>query len=300
MKAIVITKYGAPDGLQLQEAEKPIPGDNEVLVKVHAATVTRGDVMLRSLKFPLSLILRLFGIRQKKTPGHEYAGEIEAVGNAVRRFKPGDQVFGTTTGLAVGANAEYVALPEEWTQGVLAIKPANMPYDEAAAVPVGGMTALYFLKEGNIQRGQKVLVNGASGSVGSYAVQLARYFGADVTGTCSTANVALVKSLGADAVIDYTRQDFSSSGQTYDLIFDAVGKTSLSQIKSVLKEGGAFFTVKSSTHEELDSLLFLKELIEMGEIRPVIDRRYPLEQTIEAHRYVESGRKKGNVVITIE
>jgi NADPH:quinone reductase-like Zn-dependent oxidoreductase len=300
MKAIVCTKYGSPDVLQLKDVEKPVPGDHEVLIKVHAATVTRGDVILRSLKFPMGLVLRVFGMKQKKTPGHEFAGEIEAVGQAVTRFKPGDPVFGTTTGLAVGANAEYVCLPEVWGKGVLALKPANLPYDEAAAVPVGGMTALYLLKKGYIQRGQKVLIIGASGSVGSYAVQLVKHFEADVTGVCSTANVELVKSLGADTVIDYTQEDFTGNGQTYDVIFDAVGKSSLSQAKRALKEQGIYVTVKSSTSEQSDSLLFLKELIEAGEIKPVIDRRYPLEQAAEAHRYVESGRKKGNVVITVD
>ncbi len=299
MKAIVITKYGSADGLQLQEIEKPVPGAHDVLVKVHAGTVTRGDVMLRKLKFPMSLALRVFGVRQKRTPGHEFAGEIESVGQAVSRFKPGDQVFGTTTGLTVGANAEYVRLPEAWAQGVLAIKPANKSYDEAAAVPVGGMTALYLLKKGKIQSGHKVLIHGASGSVGSFAVQLAKHFGADVTGVSGTANVELVKALGADTVIDYTQQDFATTGQTYDLIFDAVGKTSLAHSKSALGTNGVFVSVKSVTREQTDSLLFLKELMEAGELCPMIDRRYRLEQTAEAHRYVESGRKKGNVVIAI-
>ncbi len=186
MKAIVCTKYGSPDFLQLQEVEKPDPKENEVLIRIHAATVTRGDIMLRKLHPLLFLPLRLFGMRRKKIPGHEFAGVIESAGKAVKRYKAGDQVFGTTTGLSVGANAEYVCLPEEWSSGVLAIKPANMSYEEAAAVPVGAMTALYILKNGSIQSGQKVLIFGASGSVGTYAVQLARYFGAEVTGVCST------------------------------------------------------------------------------------------------------------------
>ena len=299
MKAIVITKSGSPDGLQLREVEKPTPKDNEVLIRVHAATVTAGDVVLRRLHPLVFLLLQLFGIKRKAIPGHEFAGQIEAVGKAVTRFKAGDAVFGTTTGLSVGANAEYVCLPEEWSAGVLAIKPANMSYAEAAAIPVGAMTALYLLRQGNIQSGQAVLVYGASGSVGTFAVQLAKYFGAVVTGVCSTANLSMVKSLGADQVIDYTQEDFAKTGQRYDVIFDAVGKDSPSDSKSALKQNGHYLSVKSSTKEETETLIFLKGLVEAGKIIPVIDRRYPLEQTAEAHRYVETGRKAGNVVITV-
>ena len=300
MKAIVCTKYGPPDVLQLKEVEKPTPKGNEVRILVHAATVTTGDVMLRKLHPLLFLPLQLFGIRRKKIPGHEFAGVIESVGKAVKRYKEGDQVFGTTTGLRVGANAEYVCLPEEWGSGVLAIKPANMTYEEAAAVPVGSMTAVYILRKGNIQSGQKVLVYGASGSVGTYAVQLARYFGAEVTGVCGPANLELVKSLGADQVIDYTRKDFTQSGEMYDVILDAVGKTSFSRCKIVLKKEGSYLSVKSSTKEQTENLLYLKELIEAVKIKAVIDRRYPLAQTAEAHRYVETGHKNGNVVITLD
>lgn len=299
MKAIVFTKYGSPDGLQLQQVEKPVPRDNEVLIRVYAATVITGDVILRRLHPLMYIVFQLFGIRRKRIPGHEFAGEIEAVGSRVTRFKKGDQVFGTTTGLSVGANAEYVCLPETWSKGVLAVKPANMTYEEAAAVPVGGMTALYLLKTANIERGQKVLIYGASGSVGTFAIQLAKYFGAEVTGVCSTANLELVKSLGADTVIDYTQEDFTQNGQTYDVVFDAVRKLSPSQSKSSLKEGGCYLSVRSSTNEKIENLILLKELAEAGKIHAVIDRRYPLEQTAEAHRYVETGRKKGNVVITI-
>lgn len=300
MKAIVTTKYGPADGLQLQEVEKPAPGDDEVLIRVHAATVTAGDVMLRKLPFPVWLLLRTFmGLRRKRVPGHEFSGEVEAVGSNVKRFKRGDQVFGTTTGLNAGANAEYVCLPQEWDGGVLARKPANVPHEEAAALPVGGMTALQLLRKGNIRRGQKVLIYGASGSVGTYAVQIARHFGAVVTAVCGTRNIELVKSLGADKVIDYTKEEFSESDETYDLIFDAVGKSSPSHSKGSLRENGAYVSVSSSTSEEQEDLIFLKELVEAGEIRPVIDRRYPLQQTAEAHRYVEEGHKTGNVVVVV-
>jgi NADPH:quinone reductase-like Zn-dependent oxidoreductase len=243
--------------------------------------------------------MRFLGVRRKRIPGHEFSGEIEAIGNAVQHFEVGDRIFGTTTGLSVGANAEYVCLPEEWGKGVLTHKPASIPYQEAAVMPVGGMTALYILKKGNIQQGQKVLINGASGSVGTYAVQLAKHFGADVTGVCSTANVELVKSLAADHVIDYTKEDFTKMEQTYDVIFDAVAKTTASHVKSALGENGIFLTVQSSTRESIENLDDLKDLVAARKIRPVIDKTVPLEQTAEAHRYVEKGRKKGNVVITV-
>ena len=227
-------------------------------------------------------------------------GEIETVGKNVRRFKIGDRVFGTTTGLSVGSNAEYVCLPETWGAGVVAPMPNDMSFEEAAALPVGGMTALFILQRANIQSGQNVLIYGASGSVGTYAVQLARhFFGATVTGVCSTANTELVKSLGADTVIDYTKEDFTKNGQTYDVVFDAVGKTSAKDVRGILNENGSYLSVRTMTKESIEDLSILKELVEKGKIKPVIDRRFPLEQVADAHRYVETGRKKGNVVITV-
>ena len=298
MKAILCTKYGTPEGLQLKEAEKPVPRDNQALVKVFATTVTSGDAKLQHLSLPLRIVFRVMGaggVSRNSIPGHELAGEIEAVGRNVERFRVGEQVF-ASTGLKGGAHAEYVCLPED---AMMALKPDNLAYEEAAAVPIGGNTALYLLRQADIQSGQRALIYGASGSVGTYAVQLAKHFGAEVTGVCSTTNLELVRSLGAAHAIDYTKQDFTGSGETYDLIFDAVGKLSPSRSKAALKKDGLFLSVSSPTSEEIDNLLLLRELIEAGELRPVIDRRYPLHQIVEAHRYVNGGHKRGNVVITV-
>jgi NADPH:quinone reductase-like Zn-dependent oxidoreductase len=327
MKAIVWTKYGPPDVLQLEEVVQPTPKDNEVLIRICATTVTAGDSEMRRLKFPVlfRLLIQIYnGFRKPKKItilGQEFAGEIEAVGKDVKLFKKGDQVF-ATTGLGFGAYAEYICLPEEPKLGVLASKPVNMTYEEAAAVPTAGLEALHFLRRGNIQSGQKVLIIGAGGSIGTFAVQLARYFGAEVTGVDSAGKLDMLRSIGADHVIDYTQEDFTKSSKSYDVIFDVMGKGSFSGSVRSLKQNGRYLlgnpglsqmirgrwtsmrssksVITGAASQKTEDLLFLKELIETGKIKPVIDRCYPLEQIAEAHRYVDTGQKIGNVVISVE
>lgn len=300
MKAIYFTKSGSPDVLVLRVVAKPTPRADEILVKVHAGTVAVADVKLRKIpKVLQKIFFPLFGFGAKDIWGVEVAGEVEETGSAVTLFKKGDRVFGTTTAQSTGGNAEYVCLPERVKNQVVARIPDSVSYQQAAALPVGGMTALQLLRRAKIEAGKKVLVYGASGSVGTYAVQIARHLGAEVCGVCSTANLELVRSLGAQKVIDYTRPDaFAGEGQ-YDIILDAVGKLPRQLWQRLLKEGGAHVSVTSPTKEILAELEFVMSLVESGAVKPVIDREFTLEQVPEAHRYVETGRKRGNVVIRV-
>lgn len=306
MKAIVYRTYGAPEVLQVQEIEKPVPKGNEVLVKVHASTVTAGTIWIRKGEFPgsrlFTFLLRLmYGFKQPQKPviGFEFSGIIETVGANVSKFKKGNSVYGTTTDLKQGAYAEYVCVPESWKQGVIAHKPETLSFEEAAALPIGAMTAYHILQKRSIQKGAKVLVYGASGSVGSYAVQLAKFQGAEVTAVCSAVNLELVKSLGAEEALDYQTNDLSQLTKRFDVVFDAVGKLPSAKGKSLLKPGGKWCSVKSMTSEKTSYLDEFHKMISAGKLKPVIDRTYPLEEIVDAHRYVESGRKKGNVVILV-
>ncbi len=327
MKAIIWTRYGPPDVLQLQDVEKPVPKDNDVLIKVYAATVTAGDCEMRSLKIPLLLgfPMRMYvGLKKPKRItilGMELAGEIEAVGKDVTLFQEGDQVF-ASPGMRLGAYAQYTCLPEKPAEGALTMKPTNMTFEEAAAVPIGGLEALHFLRKGHIRSGHKVLIHGAGGSIGTFGVQLAKYFGAEVTAVDSAGKLDMLRSIGADHVIDYAQEDFTKRGKTYDVIFDVVGKASFSGcLRSLTHNGrylianprlskmvrGLWTSVRSSkkvivgaANHTVEDLIFLKGLIEAGKLKAVIDRRFSLQQTAEAHRYVETGQKMGNVVIAVE
>lgn len=326
MKAIVWTKYGPPDGLQLMEVVQPTPEDDQILIKIHATTVTAGDCEMRRLELPLMLSfpVRLYAgfLKPRRIPilGQELAGEVVEVGKNVTSYKMGDQVFGTT-GFGFGAYAEYIALPEkpDDAQGTLAPKPANLTYGEAAAVPTAGFEALHFLRKADIRTGKRVMIIGAGGSIGTFAIQLARHLGAEVTGVDSTEKLDMIRSLGADHVIDYTRGDYTKSGEAYDLIIDVVGKSGVTRRLKLLKKGGYYFLAYArlshillsmwtsmtsgkklkieSASQNRQDLIFLKELLETGRLKPVIDRSFSLEQTVEAHRYVESDQKLGNVVI---
>ena len=314
--------------LQLKEVEKPVPKDNEVLVRIYATTVTAGDCEQRSLKLPIwhALPMRAYvGLKRPKRItilGMDLAGEIESVGKNVKRFRKGDQIFASTGFVRMGTYAEYICLPEEPKDGALAMKPANMTYEEAAAVPNGGLEALCFLRQGNVQSEQKVLINGAGGTIGTFAVQIAKSFGAEVTGVDNTGKLDMLHSIGADHVIDYTQEDFTKKGETYDFILDVVGKSSFSGSISSLEQNGRYLiaipgpsqmvrgrwtslisskkVIFGAAHLKTEDLIFLKELVEAGKLKAVIDRTYPLEQIVEAHRYVDKGHKKGNVVITMD
>ncbi|WP_299607344.1 NAD(P)-dependent alcohol dehydrogenase [uncultured Aquimarina sp.] len=304
MKAVIYKKYGGPNVLQLKDVPKPVIQSNEVLIKIIATSVTAGDVRLRASNFPplawlpARLIFGLF-TPKKQILGHEFSGHIVQVGDKVTRFKTGDEVYGTTSMLKTGAYAEFIAVPECWKQGALVLKPTNIDFKEAAILPIGAMTALYLLKKANTYKDKRILIYGASGSVGSYAVQIAKSIGADVTGVCSSRNIEMVASLGADTVIDYTKEDFTKSNKMYDIIFDAVGKLSKVNSKTALLKGGKYVTTKMITKQSNESLEEVKTLVEQQAIRPFIDKTYALEDIQKAHAYVDTGRKRGNISIII-
>ena len=307
MKAVICTAYGPPEVLRLADVRKPVPGKGEVCIRVRATSVTASDCIIRrgKARFPMVLVMRaMLGFtRPRKVPGGVFSGEVESVGKGITRFKPGDAVFGIT-GLAFGAYAEYACMKESSRFGSLALKPANATHEEAAANPYGGMLALFCLKAAEITARRKVLIYGASGSIGTAAVQLARHFGAEVTGVCGTENIDLVKSLGASRVLDYTKEDSVPAGELHDLVLDAVGRRKSSKLKlacqHALTPGGKYVSIDDRIAKlDPESLPLLRELMEAGKFRAVIDRRYPLEQIVEAHRYVEQGHKKGNVVVTV-
>ena len=293
MKAIVQMRAGSPDRLVLADIPAPAPEPSEAFVRIHAASVTRGDVVVR--KMP-RLLARLFGETPRSIPGYEFAGQVEATGENVAEFEVGDRVFGTTSGLTQGSYAEYLCVPED---GILTHIPSNVGSEEAAPIPVGAMTALHFLQAGEVGSDKRVLINGAAGSVGSYAVQIAKQLGAHVTGVASTSNLELVASLGADEVIDYTKEDFTEGKQTYDVIFDAAGKTTVKKTEDVLEAQGRFVTTRTRRRENVEELRIVRDMVASRAVKAVVDRSYPLDQISEAHRYVEEGRKRGNVVVVV-
>ena len=304
LKAVIYEKYGSQKVVKLVTIEKPQPKDNEILVKIVTTTVTSGDVRLRSSNFPpvaWVLVRLMFGLfkPKKEILGHEFSGIIEAIGKDIKTYKVGDEVFATPTMLKTGSYTEYICIPQDRKKGVLGLKPKNLSFKEAAALPVGGMTALFLLKKANLRKGQQVLIYGASGSVGSYAVQIAKTEGATVVAVCSSSNFDMVKSLGADKTIDYNKEDYSLQNNKYDIVFDAVGKSLKSKAKKVLKKGGSFVSIKAITNPTQKHLNELSELAEKGKIRPYIDKCFSLSEIIAAHEYVDKGRKKGNVVIDL-
>ena len=306
MRAVICTEYGAPKVLQIKQVKKPKPTDNEVLIKIHATTTHIGDTRIRRANpFLVRIVYGLFKPKKNLILGLEISGIIEDIGKNIKSFKKGDKVF-AFTGFGLGGYAEYLCLPEkvkEGTQqrkGLVAIKPENLSHEAAAAIPAGGLTALKNLQKAKIRKGQKILINGASGSLGTYAIQLAKYYGAEITAVCSGGNFELVKSIGADNTIDYTKEDFTDKQEKYDIVYDAVMKSKPAKCKKILKKNGVFLNNSRLPKIKNEDLLFLKDLIEKNELKPIVDRTYSMDEIIEAHRYVDQGHKKGNVVITIK